>query len=97
MDIRVGRGFASAADSLHPMSLDRIVSAVAQDSELNLDIVADTKSKREMAYLASANRHLAAPTATLSESKVKEIVRPCKQHQPQLRRRLTEGGSCNSN
>ena len=75
LGIRIGRGFANAGDSVDPKSLDRIVSAAAQDSELDLDTVADTKSEREMAYLASAIRRIAAPTATLSESKAKEIVR----------------------
>ena len=75
LDIRIGRGLANAADSVDPKSLDRIVSTIAQDSELDLDTLANTKSEREMAYLASAIRRIAAPTATLSESKAKEIVR----------------------
>ncbi len=75
LGIRIGRGFASAADSVDPKSLDRIVSAVAQDSELDLDTVALTRQEREMAHLASAIRRIAAPAATLSESKAKEIVK----------------------
>ena len=74
LGIRIGRGFAGAADSVDPKSLDRIVSAVARDPELDLDTVARTRHEREMAHLASAIRRIAAPTATLSESMAKEIV-----------------------
>ena len=75
LGIRIGRGFASAADSVDAESVDRIVSAVAQDSELDLDTVTRTRQEREMAHLASAIRRIAAPAATLSESKAKEIVK----------------------
>ena len=74
LGIRIGRGFASAASAVDAESLDRIVSAVAQDSELDLDTVALTRQEREMAHLASAIRRIAAPAATLSESMAKEIV-----------------------
>ena len=75
LGLSIGRGFASTAGSVDPKSLDRIVSAVAQDSESDLDTVARTRQEREMAHLASIVRRIAAPTATLSESAAKDIVR----------------------
>ena len=75
LGVRIGRGLARAADSVNAKSLDRIVSAVARDSELDLDTVAHTRHEREMAHLASAIRRIAAPPATLSERRTSEIVR----------------------
>lgn len=75
LGMRIGRQFASTAASVDPKSLDRIVSAVAQGSALDLDTVARTRPEGEMAHFASAIRRIAAPTATLSEGKAKEIVR----------------------
>ena len=75
LGIRIGRGSVGAADSVDPKSLDRIVSAVSQNPELDVDTVALTRQEREMAHLASAIRRIAAPVAALSESRAKEIVR----------------------
>lgn len=75
LGMRIGRRFASTADSVDPKSLDRIVSAVVQDSDSEVDTVARTRPEGEMAHFASAIRRIAAPTATLSESRAKEIVR----------------------
>ena len=75
LGLSIGRRFANSADSVDPKSLDRIVSAVAQDSNSDVDTVAHTGPEREMARFASAIRHIAAPTATLSESRAKEIVK----------------------
>ena len=76
LGLRLGtRGLVSRRDSVDAKSLDRIVSAVARDPELDLDTVARTRQEREMAHLASAIRRIAAPAATLSESKAKEIVK----------------------
>ena len=75
LGLSIGHRFASTADSVDPKSLDRIVSAVAQDSDSDVDAVARTKPENEMAHFASAIRRIAGPTATLSESKAKEIVR----------------------
>lgn len=73
--LSIGRQFANSADAADTKSLDRIVTAVASDSELDLDTVAHTGPEREMARFASAIRHIAAPTATLSESKAEEIAK----------------------
>lgn len=75
LGLSIGLRFASTADAVDPESLDRIVSAVAQDSDSDLDTVARTGPEGEMAHFASAIRRIAAPTATLSESKAREIVR----------------------
>lgn len=75
LGLSIGRRFTNSADSVDPKSLDRIVSAVAQDSDSDVDTVARIRPEGEMAHFASAIRRIAAPTATLSESKAKEIVR----------------------
>lgn len=75
LGLSIGRRFASTADSVDPKSLDRIVSAVAQDADSDLDTVARTRPEDEMAHFASAIHRIAAPTATLSESKAREIVK----------------------
>lgn len=60
--------------TLDPKSLDRIVTRITRDPDSTIDLHNLTEPEREMATLATAIRRIAAPRATLSESRVKEIV-----------------------
>ena len=69
------RGFASGGGSVDAAALDRIVSAVAGDSALDLDTVAHTARELEMARLARAVHRIAGPATTIAEERTNEIVR----------------------
>lgn len=58
--------------ALDPKSLDRIVTRVTRDPDSGMAGL--TGPEREMATLATAIRRIAGPRATLSESRVREIV-----------------------
>jgi len=61
-------------NTLDPRSLDRIVTRVTRDPDSAIDPRDLTGPEREMAILATAIHRIAAPQATLSESRVREIV-----------------------
>lgn len=72
---RVGAGgFRARSDALDPEVVDRIISEVAGGLEPGVDAPARTESEAEMAQLAAAIRHVAAPQATMSEARVQQIV-----------------------
>ena len=77
------RLFARGGESVDAAALERIVSAVARDPELDLDTVADTKREREMAQLARAVHRIAGPAVTLSEERTNEIVRVLRSAAPE--------------
>lgn len=61
-------------DRLDPETLDRIVTGLTGDPGSRIDPRSLTGPEREMATLAAAIRGIAGPRATLSESRVREIV-----------------------
>ena len=71
----VGAGrFRARSDALDPEVVDRIISEVAGGLEPGVDAPARTESEAEMAQLAAAIRHVAAPQATMSEARVQQVV-----------------------
>ena len=84
------RGFASGASSVDAAALERIVSAVARDPELDLDTVAHTSEELEMARLARAVHRIAGPAVTLSEERTDEIVRVLRSAAPEATPTTTE-------
>lgn len=84
------RGFASAGASVDAAALERIVSAVARDPELDLDTVAHTSEELEMARLARAVHRIAGPAVTLSEERTDEIVRVLRSAAPEATPTTTE-------
>ncbi len=71
----VGAGrFGARSDALDPEVVDRIISEVAGGLEPGVDAPARTESEAEMAQLAAAIRHVAAPQATMSEARVQKVV-----------------------
>ena len=61
-------------NTLDPRSLDRIITRVTRDPDSAIDPRDLTGPEREMAILATAIHRIAAPQATLSESRAREIV-----------------------
>lgn len=84
------RGFASGGGSVDAAALERIVSAVARDPELDLDTVAHTSEELEMAQLARAVHRIAGPAVTLSEERTDEIVRVLRSAAPEATPTTTE-------
>lgn len=65
---RTGRG------QLDGEAFDRIVTGLVEGPESEVDGLARSESEIEMAHLAAAIRRIAAPRATMSESRAAEIV-----------------------
>ena len=63
--------------SIHPEFLDQVVSAVIEadkQDESCIETLPHTEPELEMAHLVAGIRRVAAPDATISESRVQEIV-----------------------
>ena len=84
------RGLASGGGSVDAAALERIVSAVARDPELDLDTVAHSSEELEMARLARAVHRIAGPAVTLSEERTDEIVRALRSAAPEATPTTTE-------
>ncbi len=75
LGLRPGTWFRRAdPTTLDPRSLDRIITRITRDPDSTIDLRDLTEPEREMATLATAIHRIAAPRATLSESRVQEIV-----------------------
>ena len=75
LGLRPGTWFRRAdPTTLDPRSLDRIITRITGDPDSTIDLRDLTEPEREMATLATAIHRIAAPRATLSESRVQEIV-----------------------
>ncbi len=73
LGLRLGTWWRRAnPNTLDPELLDRIVTKVTRDPDSGMAGL--TGPEREMATLAAAIRRIAGPRATLSESRVREIV-----------------------
>ena len=72
------RSDRAGTSSVHPEFLDQVISAVAEadgQEESRIEALAHTEPELEMAHLVAGIRRVAAPSATISESRVQEIVR----------------------
>ena len=75
LGLRVGPWWRrTGPDRLDPETLDRIITGVTGDPGSRIDPRSLTGPEREMATLAAAIRGTAGSRATLSESRVREIV-----------------------
>ncbi|MXW18916.1 MAG: hypothetical protein F4123_05140 [Gemmatimonadetes bacterium] len=75
LGLRPGTWWRRADPStLDPRSLDLIATRITGDPDSTIDPHSLTEPEREMATLATAIHRIAAPRATLSESRVQEIV-----------------------
>ena len=74
LGLSLGTRWRRARTQVDPEWLDRVVAQITGDPDSVVDPRGLTEPEREIAALAAAIRRIAGPRATLSESRVREIV-----------------------